>query len=218
VTEPSSDGHAAWQGDACQRTLETVLDTPRLVLEPLQARHADELWAPLSDPRLYEYVPGDPPASQAALRERFTLLSARRSPKGDQLWLNWVMRARSDGLARGRLEATVLPNGSAWIAYEVFVAHWRQGYATEGCRRMIGWLIDELGVQRVGAEVDSLNDASLRLLARLGFQRAQYRENADTFKGRTSHEWTLRLEADRFRQAEREATASRASAAPSGGQ
>jgi RimJ/RimL family protein N-acetyltransferase len=214
VTEPGSDSPATWQGDAWRRALETVLDTPRLELEPLHARHADELWAPLSDPRLYEHVPGDPPASLAALRERFTLLSARRSPQGDQLWLNWVMRARSDGLARGRLEATVLPNGSAWIAYEVFVAQWRQGYATEGCRRMIGWLIDELGVQRVGAEVDSLNDASLRLLARLGFQRVQYRENADTFKGRTSHEWTLRLEAERFRQAE--AAASRAGATPSG--
>jgi RimJ/RimL family protein N-acetyltransferase len=66
---------------------------------------------------------------------------------------------------------------------------------------MIGWLIDALGVQRVGAEVDSLNDASLRLLERLGFQRIQYRENADTFKGRASHEWTLRLEADHVRQA-----------------
>jgi len=203
VSEPGSDSPAAWQGDAQQRLLETVLDTPRLVLEPLQPHHADELWAPLSDPRLYEHVPGDPPASLATLRERFTLLSSRRSPKGDQLWLNWVMRARSDGLARGRLEATVLPNGSAWIAYEVFAVYWRQGYATEGCRRMIGWLIDELGVQRVGAEVDSLNDASLRLLERLGFERTQYRESADSFKGRVSHEWTFRLEADRFRQGPR---------------
>lgn len=203
MTDDRGDGPAVWQGEAWHGVLEAVLDTPRLVLEPLQPHHADELWAPLSDPRLYEHVPGDPPASLAALRERFTLLSSRRSPTGDQLWLNWVMRARSDAQARGRLEATVLPNGSAWIAYEVFAAHWRLGYATEGCRRMIGWLFDALGVQRVGAEVDSLNDASLRLLERLGFQRIQYRANADTFKGRVSHEWTLRLEADRVRQAER---------------
>lgn len=205
MTEPGRVTPAAWQGDARRAALENMLETPRLVLEPLQPLHADELWVPLSDPRLYEHVPGDPPASLAALRERFELLSTRRSPDGDQLWLNWVMRARADQLARGRLEATVLPNGSAWIAYEVFAAHWRQGYASEGCHRMIGWLIDQLGVQRVGAEVDSLNDASLRLLARLGFERVQYRENADTFKGRTSHEWTLRLEADGFRQVEREA-------------
>ena len=83
------------------------MHTPRLDLEPLTEAHADELWLPLADPRLYTHVPQDPPASLAALRERFALLSARRSPAGDQLWLNWVMRERRDGQCRGRLQATV---------------------------------------------------------------------------------------------------------------
>jgi ribosomal-protein-alanine N-acetyltransferase len=187
-----------WQGEAFDSALEAVLHTQRLDLEPLCAAHADELWLPLADPRLYTHVPQDAPQSLQALRERFVLLSTRRSPRGDQLWLNWVMRERRDGHCRGRVQATVTTDARAWIAYEVFPPHWGQGFAIEGCRCMIGWLIDQLGVQQLAAEVDSLNSASLRLLERLGFQRVSLREAADEFKGRVSDEWTLRLDATSF--------------------
>jgi RimJ/RimL family protein N-acetyltransferase len=198
VTAPLPDAPSAWQGEALERALHDTLMTPRLALEPLAEQHADELWLPVTDARLYEYVPQDPPVSMAALRERLSLLAARRSPQGDQLWLNWVMREREGGGLRGRLQATVLTDATAWIAYEVFPDHWRQGYASEGIQRMIEWLIDTLAVQHVAAEVDSLNEGSLRVLERLGFQRAAWREAADEFKGRISHEWTLRLDATRF--------------------
>ncbi|HEU5293277.1 MAG TPA: GNAT family N-acetyltransferase [Burkholderiaceae bacterium] len=184
-----------WHGEAFRRGLETVLRTQRLDLEPIGERHADELWAPLADPLLYTHVPQDPPLSLAALRERFALLSQRRSPQGDQLWLNWVLRERSDGQCRGRVQATVTTDALAWIAYEVFPPSWGRGLASEGCRRMMEWLIDELGVRELVAEVDSLNAASLRLLERLGFERASWRAAADHFKGRVSDEWTLRLPA-----------------------
>ena len=192
----------AWHGEAFERALEAVLRTRRLDLEPLAERHADELWAPLADPRLYAHLPQDPPQSLAALRERFALLSQRRSPDGDQLWLNWVMRERSDGGSRGRLQATVTADARAWIAYEVFPPFWGRGFAIEGGRRVIEWLIDELGVRELVAEVDSLNAASLKLLQRLGFERASFREAADRFKGRVSDEWTLRLPAAAFARGE----------------
>lgn len=185
----------AWQGEAFEAALEAVLHTERLRLEPQAERHADELFAPLSDPRLYEHVPQEPPASLAALRERLGLLAARRPRDGSELWLNWVMRDARDGGCRGRLQATVRRDASAYIAYEVFPPFWRRGLAREGCARMIEWLIDELQVQHFVAEVDSLNAASLRLLERLGFRRAAWREAADHFKGRSSDEWTLRLAA-----------------------
>lgn len=198
MTQANAPTPPAWRSAAFQATLDAVLRTPRLTLEPLAQRHADELWQPLADPRLYTYIPQDPPASLAALRERFVLLSTRRSPVGDQLWLNWVLRTTHDGQCRGRVQATVNTDARAWIAYEVFPPHWGRGYASEGCRRMIEWLIDTLGVRQLAAEVDSQNSASLRLLDRLGFQRVSLREAADEFKGRVSDEWTLRLDAESF--------------------
>jgi RimJ/RimL family protein N-acetyltransferase len=187
-----------WQGLAFEVALEAALHTPRLRLEPIAERHADGLWAPLADPLLYSHVPQEPPASPQALRERCALLSTRRSPQGDQLWLNWVMCDARDGRYLGRLQATVHADGSAWIAYEVFSPFWHRGFASEGCAAMIAWLIQTLGVQQLVAEVDSLNEASLRLLDRLGFQRLSLRQAADHFKGRSSDEWTLRLAATDF--------------------
>jgi RimJ/RimL family protein N-acetyltransferase len=198
VTQACAATPQAWHDETFKATLETVLRTQRLVLEPLTPGHADELLAPLADPRLYTHVPQDPPESLDKLRERFVFLSTRRSPVGDQLWLNWVMRDQLDGQCCGRVQATVTTQARAWIAYEVFPERWGRGLATEACHRMLEWLIDTLGVQQFAAEVDSLNSASLRLLDRLGFRRVALREAADQFKGRISDEWTLRLEASQF--------------------
>jgi RimJ/RimL family protein N-acetyltransferase len=196
VTQSSASTSQAWQDETFKATLEAVLHTQRLALEPLTPAHADELLVPLADPRLYTHVPQDPPVSLAALRDRLVLLSTRRSPVGDQLWLNWVMRDRQDGQCRGRVQATVTTDARAWIAYEVFPQYWGNGLATEACRRMIEWLIGTLGVRQFAAEVDSQNSASLRLLERLGFQRVSLHEAADEFKGRVSDEWTLRLDVE----------------------
>lgn len=197
MTAPVPDP-SAWQGAAFEAALEAVLHTPRLQLEPVAVRHAEEMFTPLSNPRLYAHVPQEPPVSLAAVRERYSRLSTRRSPEGDQLWLNWVTRDRRDGVCRGTLQATVRRDASAYIAYEVLPPYWRQGLGREACARMIGWLIAELGVQRFEAEVDTLNVASLRLLEHLGFERTGWREAADHFKGRSSDEWTLRLAAGDF--------------------
>jgi [ribosomal protein S5]-alanine N-acetyltransferase len=193
-------GPATWHGDAFEAALEAVLHTPRLRLEPQAERHAEGLFAPLSDARLYTHIPQEPPASLQALRERLAWLSARRSPKGDELWLNWVICDAHSGAYIGRVQATVRGDAPAYIAYEVFPAFWHQGYATEACVRMIGWLIDDLHIEHFSAEVDSLNTASLRLLERLGFRRVALRANADHFKGRASDEWLLRLAAADFKR------------------
>ena len=188
----------AWHGDVFDAALETVLHTPRLRLEPQRAEHADALFEPLGDARLYTHIPQEPPSSLDALRARLALLSTRRSPQGDELWLNWVVRDANDGTLLGRVQATVRTNAPCYLAYEVFPAHWQRGIATEACRCAIGWVIDELQVEHFTAEVDSLNTASLRLLERLGFRRVALRANADHFKGRASDEWMLRLAAADF--------------------
>jgi RimJ/RimL family protein N-acetyltransferase len=189
---------SVWHGDAFDAALEAVLHTPRLRLEPQLPDHAERLYPLLLDARLYEHIPGEPPQSLDALREDLQRLSARRAPSGDELWLNWVLCDVRDGNYVGRVQATVRIDRPAYLAYEVFPAHWQQGYATEGCRRMMQWLLDELRVRGFMAEVDSLNTASLRLLERLGFRRTQFRAAADRFKGRSSDEWTLELDAAGF--------------------
>jgi ribosomal-protein-alanine N-acetyltransferase len=141
---------------------ETTLETDRLLLEPLMPEHAPLLVKDLADERLYRFIPTDAPESAEALETRYRKLSSRRSPDGSQVWLNFAMRLREEGTLPkasyvGMLEATVFPNRSAYVAYTVFVPFWRQGYAREGCARMLRDLLEDYRVRVVVAEMDTRN-------------------------------------------------------------
>jgi [ribosomal protein S5]-alanine N-acetyltransferase len=162
--------------------------TQRLILEPLTAGHADALFAPLSDAALYTFLPGDPPVSVAALRERYKRLQARRSPDGHELWLNWAER-QHNGSFVGLVEATVHADATAHVAYFVFTAFQRQGFAAEAVEAVLTHLKNDVGVREARALLDTRNEASWRLMERLGFRRARTIKDADKFKGASSDEY-----------------------------
>ena len=145
------------------------LETPRLLLEPQVTTHADEMFRVLSDPAIYEFE-NAPPASIEALRERYRTLESRRSPDGRQLWLNWVVRLRDAGLAIGYVQATVLAEGRALIAYEFGSAWWGQGYAHEATVAAIRELHEACGATTLGAVFKQTNHRSRTLLERLGLR------------------------------------------------
>jgi ribosomal-protein-alanine N-acetyltransferase len=174
-------------------TAECVLETNRLRLEPLLPHHAAALFAILADQQIYTYIPEEPLTDQEQLRQRYQRLATRRSPEGDELWLNWALQRKQETDYIGVLQATVYTDHRADIAYLVQPAFWGQGYAQEACRRLLTRLVDTYNVERVQAEVDIRNQASWTLLERLGFRRIALRQAADHFKGASSDEYTYEL-------------------------
>ncbi len=164
-----------------------ILHTPRLRLEPLLAAHAAVLFGPLSDPSLYKFIPTDPPVSLEALTLRYRRLESRRSADGRELWLNWA--AFTGEAPACLIEASVLPSRIVQVAYFTFVSHQRQGFAAEALSAVIEHLRDALGLTSARALLDTRNEASWRLLERLGFQNIRTILNADTFKGSSSDEF-----------------------------
>jgi RimJ/RimL family protein N-acetyltransferase len=125
-------------------------NTERLSLEPLAVAHATELAPLLDDPSLHEFT-GGAPLSATALTARYARLAERRSPGGDQMWGNWVLRVRSTGEAAGTVQAT-LPTGGpasgpAEVAWVVVRAAQGCGYAKEAARSLVdvlqvaGWAV-----------------------------------------------------------------------------
>lgn len=168
------------------------LRTPRLHLEAQTRHHAPAMMRALADPRMYAFIPSDPPDDEPALRERYARLETRRSPDGHEHWLNWVVLL--NGEAIGRVEATVHANESrSDIAYLLHPDFWGHGYAVEAVTAMLEHLRDHLHVGTFSATVDTRNAASQRLLERLGFQRTRLIEHADEFKGSVSDEFEYRL-------------------------
>jgi RimJ/RimL family protein N-acetyltransferase len=117
--------------------------TDRLSLEPLTPAHATEL-APLLDDRCLHEFTGGVPLSAAALTARYARLAARRSPGGDQLWGNWVLRVRVTGEAAGTVQATLPAGGPAAgpaeVAWVVVRAAQGRGYAREAAHSLVAVL------------------------------------------------------------------------------
>lgn len=147
-----------------------VVETARLTLEPQVEAHADEMFAILCDPAIYEFE-NEPPPSLEWVRARFGKLESRRSTDGREHWLNWVVRKRG-AEAVGYVQATVHEDGHAAVAYEFASAYWGQGLAREAIEGMISALEEDYGVHRLCAVLKRANHRSMRLLERLGFSLA----------------------------------------------
>jgi ribosomal-protein-alanine N-acetyltransferase len=168
---------------------ERVVETERLLLEPLLPGHAAKLYPLLGDAALYIFIPQEPPTSLAEVEARYRRLAGRRSPDGQEVWLNWAARLRETGEYAGTLQATVLGDGTALIAYMIFAPFQRRGLAREGCAAVLRELAGVWGVGTVVAEIDTRNAASVALVESLGFARVATVREADFFKGASSDEY-----------------------------
>jgi RimJ/RimL family protein N-acetyltransferase/catechol 2,3-dioxygenase-like lactoylglutathione lyase family enzyme len=147
-----------------------VIEAGRFTLEPQVAAHAEEMFAVLSDPAIYEYE-NEPPPSLEWLRERFTKLETRRSADGLEQWLNWVIRLPTSELI-GYVQGTVHSNGRAAIAYELSSKYWGRGLASQAVQAMITELVERYQVRSLSAVLKRENHRSRRLLEGLGFSPA----------------------------------------------
>jgi RimJ/RimL family protein N-acetyltransferase len=115
-----------------------VIEAAGFTLEPQTAAHAEQMFAVLSDPAIYQHE-NEPPPSIEWLRTRFTKLESRHSPDGREQWFNWVIRLPTSELI-GYVQATVRSNASAAIAYELSSAYWGRGLASGAVEAMLGEL------------------------------------------------------------------------------
>ena len=136
------------------------------------------MYAVLSDGRIYAYLSEPPPITVEDLRRKYEFQSRGRSPDGTEIWLNWVLRLRASGELIGFHQATVRAAHCS-IAYVLNPRHWGKGYATEASIAVISHLFREHGIARVRTEINARNEASLRLVRRLGFSLAGHDEDAD---------------------------------------
>lgn len=161
---------------------EPRLETPRLLLEPINAWHGEPMFAGLKDPQLYVYTSDEPPSSVRDLSQKYEALESRRSPAGDELWLNWAVLDRVKGYA-GLVQATVGPDSTSLVAWRIFASFQRSGLALEATCAMLDHLAS-IGVTEAIAFIDTRNTASIRLAEKLGFARLALYEKREKLRGR----------------------------------
>jgi len=140
----------------------------RLNYEVLDTGHAAELSEALTDPRVYEFISGQYPKTKKELEERFRSVVRGPRSRSQERWLNYCIRRQCDGIAIGRLEAT-LSEGRGEVAYLLGTHFWGKGYATEALAWLHGQLSNDQSIAETWATTEPGNDRSIRLLQRSGF-------------------------------------------------
>jgi RimJ/RimL family protein N-acetyltransferase len=175
--EPEPPAGGRFDGARFERALDII--TRRLTLEPLQIADAEEMARVLADKRLHEFI-GGRPATVAELRDHYASLVAGSSDP-DELWLNWIVRRRSDTRPIGTVQATVTNRhgrSTANVAWVIGVDWQNHGFASEAARALVEWLRAN-GADEVIACIHPDHQASAMVAGRAGLQATTERREGE---------------------------------------
>ena len=175
-----------------------LLSAPRLILRRFQPGDAEEFAAYRSDPAIARYQSWEPPVPLAAARALVEEFAA--GDPGAPGWYQYAIQLRSEPGLVGDVGVNLHENlMQAEIGFTVAARFHGRGYATEAVRAVLDHLFRDRGLHRVSAECDARNEASARLLERLGFRREGHRVSNTWIKGEWTDDLLFGLLADDWR-------------------
>ena len=166
--------------DATASMLDRALSTERLILRPATVEDADATWEYRRLDSVNEWLTGAEAAiedyrsgfGEPARLATTVIVELRHQPDGltgSGVIGDFILR-RED--ARAQAEVTDQARGAqAELGWVLDPAHAGVGYASEAARELLRYCFEELGVHRVVANGFLGNEASWRLMERLGMRR-----------------------------------------------
>lgn len=145
-----------------------TLETPRLRLRPFRLSDAPDVFALQSDAEAMRYW-DSPPWRDPSLADRF--IAGCRTMADQGAGVRPAVERRDDGAFVGWLtfNSWEADFRSASLGFSFSRQVWGRGYATEAARALLTWAYGTLDLNRVQAEADTRNEASRRVLQKLGF-------------------------------------------------
>ncbi|AGZ43688.1 GNAT family N-acetyltransferase [Actinoplanes friuliensis] len=162
-----------------------LITTERLVLRRFRAGDAETLAAYRSSPDVALYQSWDAPYPLE--RARYAIESMAEADPAQPGWFQYAIETKAGKTHIGDVGVNLNDNLlQAEIGYTVAPEHQGNGYATEAVRAVLNHLFRVQGLHKVAAECDARNEASARLLERVGFTREGHLRQHTWIK----NEWT----------------------------
>jgi RimJ/RimL family protein N-acetyltransferase len=168
VRRARDDGACGYRAGVTAWELDLPLSTPRLLLRAHRSADLDDLLVFHSDPRVTRYIPWpvrDREQTRVALAGKLD-----RAVAGPGEWLVFAVEERATGTVIG--EVLLKHADEPEVGYVLRTDRQGRGLAAEAVTALLDAASSSLQVRRVVAVVVDGNDASARLLARLGFAAA----------------------------------------------
>jgi [ribosomal protein S5]-alanine N-acetyltransferase len=149
-----------------------VLESERLLFRDHEPADVDAYCEMEADPEVRRYVGGAPRPRDAAERKFWAGL---HRPESERLWM-WATVYKPEGRYIGRCgvyphfesKGTIIA-GEGTLGFYLAREYWGRGLATEAGRAFVNFAFGELRLSRIVAAVQAGNDASVRVLEKLGF-------------------------------------------------
>jgi len=144
------------------------LQTPRLFLRPIRPNDAADIFVARGDDAVMRHW--DWPA-QKSVEEVRAIIAGHfaQIESGATLW--WVAALSPRGPAIGECDLSAIDphHKRAEVGFLFRRDAWGKGYAREAMARVMRFGFDEMGLERLTARFHDGNEASRKLLERLGF-------------------------------------------------
>jgi RimJ/RimL family protein N-acetyltransferase len=159
--------------------------TPRLRLRPLRPDDVDALLAYRSREDVCRYVLFEPYTRERLLESMRRWADEEATGDGH---LHFALERADDPAVLGDVEIWVssAEHACAEVGYVLSPDAEGHGYATEACAALLRLAFDDAGLHRVIARIDARNDASAKLLRRVGMRQEAYLVGNEWLDG----EWT----------------------------
>ncbi|WP_019634570.1 GNAT family N-acetyltransferase [Actinomadura atramentaria] len=165
------------------------LRTRRLLLRPFEPGDLDGLYAYQSLPDVTRYLTWEPRTreeSRLFLRQKMDASTLER--EGDWLVAAVVHSGSGELMGEINLGWRSREHRQGEIGYVINPAYHGHGYATEAAAEGLRLGFEEFGLHRVVGRIDARNEASARVLERLGMRREAHLRENEFVKGEWSDE------------------------------
>lgn len=174
------------------------IETERLVLRAHRRDDLDDLVRFHGDPEVVRYVPW-PVRDRTATAETLEVKLGQTSLDEPGQWLVLAVELRSTGTVIGEVLMKWAADRQGELGFALGRDHHGQGYAAEAATALLRLGFDDLGFHRISAVVAEGNDASSRLLGRLGFRQEGRFVDGVIYKGAWATQLVFGLLDDEWR-------------------
>ena len=173
-------GRSGWQRRARFPLRREILQTERLILRTWDPKaDADAIFEIWGDAETMKQVDGGVSQSPEQVRRSLCLGNRVQGQRGHCLW---AMVLRDTGEVIGDCGFHTLDDRSGLeLGYHLNAKFWGRGFATEAADACVKHAFDTLGVQIIHTWTTDENKASLRVLAKLGFEHIGIEEGEHHF-------------------------------------
>jgi RimJ/RimL family protein N-acetyltransferase len=157
--------------------------TPRLTLRPVTIDDLDDVYAWQRRPDVVRWMSGAGPRTREQSRASVLAMAGEDALRAEGDCLTLAAATEAGVIGTVELVWRSEPDRTAELGYVFHPDHGGRGLATEAATALMDWGFRELGLHRIFARCHSGNDASARLMTRLGMRQEAHHVASYQFRG-----------------------------------